>query len=51
MQKKKFGMQWIVLKVDFKKVYDRLQWDFLIGTLVQAQFPTSWISIIEMLLR
>ena len=32
-----------VLLLDFEKAYDRVDWDFMEGTLVRMGFPNTWI--------
>ncbi|KAL8142650.1 LOW QUALITY PROTEIN: hypothetical protein V2J09_015682 [Rumex salicifolius] len=44
MRYKKGAKGWMVLKVDLEKAYDRLQWDFLVDTLVDAGFLEIWIN-------
>jgi len=40
-QKKKEGL---VLKLDFEKVYDKINWEFLMECLIQRGFPKKWCS-------
>ena len=40
-----------VLLLDFEKAYDRVDWDFLEGTLTRLGFPTSWIRGVSGLFR
>jgi hypothetical protein len=37
----------IVLKLDFEKAYDKVNWIFLIEVLRQKNFSTSWIDWIK----
>ena len=32
-----------VLFIDFEKAYDRVDWDFMEGTLLRMGFPNRWI--------
>ena len=41
---KKMG---VVLKLDFEKAYDKIQWSFLIEILRKKEFSESWISWIK----
>lgn len=50
IQAKNYDVQWMMLKIHLKKVYDRLRWDFLFEALAQAQFLRKWVYVIEMLL-
>lgn len=38
--------QWMVVKVDLEKAYDRLRWDFIQDSLVHANFPPALIKLI-----
>ena len=40
-----------VLLLDFEKAYDRVDWDFLEGTLARLGFPDDWIRGISGLYR
>ena len=40
-QKKQEGL---VLKLDFEKVYDKINWEFLMECLIQRGFPKKWCS-------
>ena len=33
----------MILLVDFEKAYDRVDWEFLHGTLVRLGFPEKWV--------
>ena len=37
-----------MIKLDFKKAFDHVNWDFLLNTLAGLGFGTKWISWIEM---
>jgi hypothetical protein len=37
----------IVLKLDFEKAYDKVNWNFLIEVLKQKKFSETWISWIK----
>lgn len=34
---------WMALKVDLEKAYDKIRWEFLEDTMVDAGFPSSLI--------
>jgi hypothetical protein len=38
------GRQGVLFKIDFKKSYDKVRWDFVEETLVKKGFPTIWIK-------
>ena len=40
-----------VLFLDFEKAYDRVDWDFMEGTLLRMGFPTTWIRGVSALYR
>ena len=40
-----------VLFLDFEKAYDRVDWDFMEGTLVRMGFPNTWIRGVSTLYR
>ena len=40
-----------VLFLDFEKAYDRVDWDFMEGTLVRMGFPSNWIRGVSALYR
>jgi hypothetical protein len=33
-----------IIKLDFKKTYDRVHWDFMREVLEQKDFPSKWIQ-------
>jgi hypothetical protein len=35
--------KWIIMKVDFEKAYDKVQWSFLFEVLERKFFPEKWI--------
>ena len=37
--------------LDFEKAYDRVDWDFLEGTMARLGFPQAWISGVSALYR
>lgn len=37
----------VILKIDFKKAYDRVSWDFLFEVLSRKGFPEKWINWIK----
>ena len=43
----------IVLSIayDFEKAYDRVNWDFMEGTLLRMGFPNRWIRGVSTLYR
>ena len=40
-----------MLFLDFEKAYDRVDWDFMEGTLVRMGFPNTWIRGVSTLYR
>ena len=48
---KKKGRQAFMLKLDFEKAYDNVNWDFLLTTLDQMGFPTRWCSWVKGILE
>ncbi|MCO5597486.1 hypothetical protein L7F22_051564 [Adiantum nelumboides] len=38
-----------IMLLDFEKAYDKVDWDFLEGTLSRMGFPQSWIQVISAL--
>ena len=40
-----------ILFLDFEKAYDRVDWDFMEGTLVRMGFPNTWIRGVSTLYR
>ena len=40
-KRKEHGM---ILKIDFKKAYDRVGWDFLEEVLIGKGFPSTWVN-------
>lgn len=47
MKRKSGPKGWMVLKVDLEKAYDRLRWDFILDTLIDAGIPNSLIDVIR----
>ncbi|MFS7931420.1 putative RNA-directed DNA polymerase [Helianthus anomalus] len=41
---KKNRKQTFILKIDFEKAYDNVNWNFLLESMVQMGFPSKWIS-------
>lgn len=37
---------WMALKIDLEKAYDKVRWDFLRDTLLEAGFPNLLVSVI-----
>ncbi|KAH1073528.1 hypothetical protein J1N35_025856 [Gossypium stocksii] len=46
MKSSKGKKGWMVIKVDLEKAYDKIRWDFLKDTLIDAGFPMALVSII-----
>ncbi len=40
---------WMMVKIDLEKAYDRLRWDFVFDTLLDAGFPTQFSPKLEIL--
>ena len=40
-----------VLLLDFEKAYDRVDWDFMEGSLLRLGFPAQWIRVVASLYR
>ena len=40
-----------ILFLDFEKAYDRVDWDFMEGTLLRMGFPMQWITAVAALYR
>lgn len=38
---------WIAIKADIEKVYDRVEWSFVLMVLEQFGFCTKWIRWVE----
>ena len=38
---------WVALKVDMKKAYDRIQWDFQFNALHKLGFHSKWVELIK----
>jgi hypothetical protein len=41
----------LVLKIDFKKAYERVRWDFLEKVIKEKGFPTKWINWVMSTIR
>lgn len=46
MRRKKGASGWMAIKVDLEKAFDRLRWDFIHDTLIDAGLPNQLISLI-----
>ncbi|KAA3472034.1 non-LTR retrotransposon transposase [Gossypium australe] len=44
MRKKSHHHQWMILKLDLEKAYDRVNWDFLRETLDALDLPEGWTN-------
>lgn len=47
----KSGSPRVVLKLDYEKAYDRVNWDFLLEMLTSRGFGSKWINWIFSMLR
>ena len=43
-EKKRSREDWVVFKIDFKKAYDDVDWDFLDHVLERKWFSSRWRS-------
>jgi len=41
----------LIIKLDYKKAYDRVNWDFLFEILKSRGFSSTWIGWIDNLVR
>lgn len=41
------SLEGIILKIDFEKAYDKVNWEFLIEVMERKNFPKKWISWIK----
>ncbi|KAM0061725.1 putative RNA-directed DNA polymerase [Helianthus debilis subsp. tardiflorus] len=48
---KKTGRQGFLLKIDFEKAYDNVNWEFLLSCLDQMGFPCKWCIWVKGILR
>lgn len=46
MRKKRGKQGWMAIKVDLEKAFDRLSWDFIQDTLLDARIPRSLVEVI-----
>lgn len=46
MRCKNSKVNWMAIKVDLEKAYDRLRWDFIEDTLSNVGFPQPFIRVI-----
>ncbi|KAJ0497121.1 putative RNA-directed DNA polymerase [Helianthus annuus] len=44
---KKNRKQAFILKIDFEKAYDNVNWNFLVDSMLQMGFPSLWVSWIN----
>lgn len=45
MKAKKGAVGWMAIKLDLEKAYDRLKWEFVRETLIDAGFPQSFVQL------
>jgi hypothetical protein len=38
------GRRWVLFKIDFKKVYDKVKWEFIKEVMAKEVLPDSWIQ-------
>lgn len=43
MRTKKTGKNFMIIKIDLEKAYDRLSWAFIKDTLEKADLPNNWV--------
>jgi hypothetical protein len=48
---KRKNLTWVILKLDFEKAYDKVNWDFLMECLRARGFDDKWCSWIKMVLH
>jgi hypothetical protein len=48
---KRKNLTWVILKLDFEKAYDKVNWDFLMECLRARGFDDKWCSRIKMVLH
>jgi hypothetical protein len=51
MRQKRKGQVGVILKLDFKKAYDKVHWGFFIRCLREGGFRETWCSWINQILN
>jgi hypothetical protein len=44
-------MKGIVLKLDFQKAYDKVQWDFMMDVMRKKNFPEKWLTWMKQIIE
>jgi hypothetical protein len=44
-------MKGIVLKLDFQKAYDKVQWDFMMDVMRKKNFPEKWLTWMKQMIE
>jgi hypothetical protein len=44
-------MKGIVLKLDFEKAYDKVQWDFMMDVMRKKNFPEKWLTWMKQIIE
>jgi hypothetical protein len=46
---RKRKQQWVILKLDFEKAYDKVDWDYLLKCIKQKGFNKKWCDILNLI--